>query len=87
MQEPNTQTNEDDFELWSIETVCRYFGGTKPLNPSSIYRGIKLGIYPPSRKVGPNSRRWLPSECRAARNALLSNGQQRGVPTHEKDAA
>jgi predicted DNA-binding transcriptional regulator AlpA len=46
--------------------VCRLFGGTRPLNPSTLYRGIKLGRYPKPIKVGPGSSRWLRDECEAA---------------------
>ena len=34
--------------------VCRLFGGNKPLNPSTLYRGIKLGRYPKPVKIGGN---------------------------------
>jgi DNA-binding protein H-NS len=30
--------------------VCRYFGGTRPINPATLYRGIKLGRYPKAVK-------------------------------------
>jgi hypothetical protein len=23
--------------------VCRYFGGSRPINPATLYRGIRLG--------------------------------------------
>jgi hypothetical protein len=26
--------------------VCRFFGGTKPLDPATLYRGIRKGRYP-----------------------------------------
>jgi predicted DNA-binding transcriptional regulator AlpA len=51
--------------------VCRLFGGTRPLNPSTLYRGIKLGRYPKPIKVGPGSSRWLRSECEAALRAMV----------------
>jgi predicted DNA-binding transcriptional regulator AlpA len=47
---------------------CRYFGD---INASTLYRGIKLGRYPRPVKVGPNSSRWLRSECELALQAMV----------------
>jgi len=52
--------------------VCRLFGGTKPLNASTLYRGIKLGRYPRQIKVGPGSSRWSREECEAALQAMAA---------------
>jgi predicted DNA-binding transcriptional regulator AlpA len=45
--------------------VCRLFGGTRPLNASTLYRGIRAGRYPRPIKVGPGTSRWLLAECEA----------------------
>jgi predicted DNA-binding transcriptional regulator AlpA len=66
----NSPTVADE-EPWDIDAVARYFGGTRPLNRSTIYRGIKLGIYPAPFHPSPNVARWLPSWCRAARQRLI----------------
>lgn len=58
-------------ELWDEEAVCRYFGGTKPIDHSTLYRGIKLHIIPPPIKSVLQSNRWIPSECRAARQIQI----------------
>jgi len=50
--------------------VCRFFGGTKPLDPATLYRGIRKGRYPQPVKVGPGSSRWLRAECEAALAAM-----------------
>jgi predicted DNA-binding transcriptional regulator AlpA len=50
--------------------VCSYFGGSRPLNPSTLYRGIKLGRYPKAVKIGGSSR-WLRSECECALQAMV----------------
>jgi predicted DNA-binding transcriptional regulator AlpA len=62
----------DDDELLHLSAVCEFFGGTRPLNPSTVYRNIKLGIFPPAVKPGPGSSRWLRSECEAARARLIA---------------
>jgi predicted DNA-binding transcriptional regulator AlpA len=50
--------------------VCRFFGGSRPLNPATLYRGIAKGHFPRPVKVGPGSSRWLRSECEAALQAM-----------------
>jgi predicted DNA-binding transcriptional regulator AlpA len=62
-----------DQHLLDRAEVCRYFGGTRPLNPSTLYRGIRLGRYPRPIKVGPGSSRWLRSECEAALKAMVED--------------
>jgi predicted DNA-binding transcriptional regulator AlpA len=52
-------------ELMDVGEVCRFFGGTKPINPATLYRGIRQGRYPKPVKVGPGSSRWRREECEA----------------------
>jgi predicted DNA-binding transcriptional regulator AlpA len=49
--------------LLDRRAVCELFGGNRPINASTLYRGIKLGRYPRPIKLGGSSR-WLASECR-----------------------
>ena len=57
-------------QLLDKAEVCRLFGGTRPLNPSTIYRQIKQGLIPPPIKVGGSSR-WLREECEAALQGMM----------------
>jgi predicted DNA-binding transcriptional regulator AlpA len=50
--------------------VCRYFGGDKPINTATLYRGIRKGRFPKPLKVGGSSR-WLRDECEAALQAMV----------------
>ena len=50
--------------------VCQFFGGTRPLNAATLYRGIRKGRFPKPVKVGPGSSRWLRAECEAALQAM-----------------
>jgi predicted DNA-binding transcriptional regulator AlpA len=52
--------------------VCRFFGGTRPINPATLYRNIRKGLYPRPVKIGPGSSRWLLSECEAALKAMVA---------------
>lgn len=62
-------------ELLDIEAVCKFFGGTKPLHPATIYRGLGTR-YPRPIRVSPNINRWLRSECEAALRAILEIPRQ-----------
>jgi predicted DNA-binding transcriptional regulator AlpA len=57
--------------LLDRKEVCRLFGGSRPLNPSTVYRHIRLGLIPKPVKVGGSSR-WLRSECEAALQAMVN---------------
>jgi predicted DNA-binding transcriptional regulator AlpA len=52
-------------ELLDKAEVLRLFGGSKPINASTLYRGIRGGRYPRPIKVGPQSSRWLRDEVEA----------------------
>jgi predicted DNA-binding transcriptional regulator AlpA len=52
--------------------VCRYFGGSRPINSATLYRGIAKGRYPAPLKIGPGSSRWLRCECDAALQAMIA---------------
>jgi predicted DNA-binding transcriptional regulator AlpA len=58
-------------ELLDRVSVCRVFGGTKPIDASTLYRGIRQGRYPKPVKVGPGSSRWLREECEAALRSMV----------------
>jgi predicted DNA-binding transcriptional regulator AlpA len=58
-------------ELSDRGEVCRFFGGSKPLNAATLYRGIRVGRYPKPVKIGPGSSRWLRSECETALKVMV----------------
>jgi predicted DNA-binding transcriptional regulator AlpA len=58
-------------ELLDRAAVCTFFGGSRPLNAATLYRGIRQGRYPKPVKVGPGSSRWLRSECESALQAMV----------------
>jgi hypothetical protein len=33
------------FDLLDRREVCRFFGGSRPLNPATLYRGIRKGRF------------------------------------------
>lgn len=62
-------------DLLDITAVCKFFGGTRPLHPATIYRGIGIR-YPRPVRVSPNVNRWLRSECEAALQAILAEPRE-----------
>ncbi len=58
-------------ELLDLKATCRFFGGSRPLHPATLYRGIKAGRFPPPVKVGPGASRWLAAECEAALRSMI----------------
>jgi predicted DNA-binding transcriptional regulator AlpA len=69
-EEPHAPSQPDD--LLDRDATCRFFGGNRPINPATLYRGTKAGRYPAPIKVGPNTSRWLRSECEAALQAMIA---------------
>jgi predicted DNA-binding transcriptional regulator AlpA len=62
-----------ELDLLDKGAVCRMFGGSKPINSATLYRGIRQGRYPRPIKVGPGSSRWLLSECRDALQSMVED--------------
>ena len=69
-KQASATTAADD--MMTLNAACAFFGGDKPLNPLTLYRGIAAKRFPKPVHVGPNSSRWLRSECEAARQALIA---------------
>jgi predicted DNA-binding transcriptional regulator AlpA len=51
--------------------TCRFFGGSRPIDPATLYRGIRQGRFPKPVKVGPGTSRWLRAECEAVLQAMV----------------
>lgn len=59
-------------DLLDRKAVCCLFGGTRPINAATLYRGIRAGRFPAPIHVGPNASRWLRHECEAALQAMIA---------------
>jgi predicted DNA-binding transcriptional regulator AlpA len=57
---------------WTIREVAAFFGGSKPLHPATVYRGVKEGRIPPPYHPSPGIARWDPSACRAAQAKMIA---------------
>jgi predicted DNA-binding transcriptional regulator AlpA len=59
-------------ELMTLTATCEFFGGDRPIHYSTLNRGIAAGRYPKPIRIGPNSARWLRSECQEVVKALVA---------------
>jgi predicted DNA-binding transcriptional regulator AlpA len=59
-------------ELLDKTAACQLFGGSRPINAATLYRGIRAGRYPAPIKIGPGTSRWLRSECEATLQAMIA---------------
>ena len=67
------QANTSDLVLMDVVETCRFFGGSNsPLNPATLYRGIKAGKYPKPIKQGAGTSRWVRSECEQKLRDLIA---------------
>jgi predicted DNA-binding transcriptional regulator AlpA len=64
-------------ELLDIKAACRFLGGTKPIDPSTFWRGIRDGRFSKPLRIGPNIRRWRQSDL--SRDIGLVPGDAREV--------
>ena len=70
-------------ELLDRRTVCQFFGGTKPLDPATLYRGIRKGRYPKPVHAGSGSSRWLVVSV-SLRSRRWLRGGRHDKPNHHK---
>jgi hypothetical protein len=56
----------------TIAQACAFFGGDRPIDPSTYYRGVKAGRYPKPFPVSANVVRVMRSWCERARAALAA---------------
>jgi predicted DNA-binding transcriptional regulator AlpA len=67
------QVSPHELTLMDAVETCRFFGGANsPLNPATLYRGIKAGKYPKPVKVGPGTSRWVRGECEQTLRAIIA---------------
>lgn len=60
MADTTKLNGHDDFI--DMEGLCRLLGGSKPLNPATVYRGVKAGHLPKAIVITPGVRRWRRAE-------------------------
>ena len=72
MNNPSQQVSPHELDLMDAREACQFFGGAhSPLNPATLYRGIKSGKYPKPVKIGEGTSRWVRAECEAALRKMI----------------
>jgi predicted DNA-binding transcriptional regulator AlpA len=66
-----------EIELLDRQAACRFFGGTKPIHPATLYRGVRAGRFPRPVKIG-GSTRWVREECKSALLKMLGSNENKG---------
>ena len=49
-------------DLLDVYEACRLIGGSRPINPATLWRGVKEGRYSKPIKISRQSVRWKRSE-------------------------
>ena len=62
----STRVSVGGVALLDRKAVEVFFGGTRPLHPSTVYRHIRAGRIPPPIKISAGCSRWSLAECQAA---------------------
>jgi predicted DNA-binding transcriptional regulator AlpA len=58
-------------DLLNVNAVCRLFGGSeRPIDKSTLWRGIKVGRYPKPIRISAQVRPWSRQDCEAALEAM-----------------
>ena len=55
----------DDEEHLDEEAACKFIGGTRPINPATLWRGVKAGRYSKPIKISAQAVRWRRRELAA----------------------
>jgi predicted DNA-binding transcriptional regulator AlpA len=61
-----------DDDLLDVKAACRFIGGSKPIDPATLWRGVKSGRYSKPINIGAQSVRWLRSELAADRARMIA---------------
>jgi hypothetical protein len=61
-----------DDGLYDLDFVRSVFGGNRPLDAATVYRGIAAGRFPRPVRPSPNSNRWVGRELKAAKEELIA---------------
>jgi predicted DNA-binding transcriptional regulator AlpA len=63
---------DDDEDLLDEAETCRFIGGSKPIDPSTLWRGIKAGRYSKPIHISAQAVRWIRGELRRDRERMIA---------------
>jgi predicted DNA-binding transcriptional regulator AlpA len=73
------QTSSVESPVFTIDEACAFFGGSRPIDRSTYYRGAKAGRYPKPISIGPNISRVFRSACESALSVLAGVDNAKGA--------
>jgi predicted DNA-binding transcriptional regulator AlpA len=71
-------------ELLDMYEACRVIGGSRPINPATLWRGVKAGRYAKPIKVGPQAVRWRRSELMANIQRMIDERDSAALPQYKE---
>ena len=66
--------------LLTLKEVHKFFGGSKPIGSTTVYRWIREGKLPPPTKVGPFINRWRKSDCQRLLDEMQKAAERKAQP-------
>ena len=72
MQMSEASQKPTEPEWLDIVAACEFIGGTRPINPSTFYRGVRAGRYPAPEQRGHNVKRVSRQKLAAALQRLVA---------------
>ena len=52
-------------DLLDVAAACQFIGGSRPINPATLWRGVKVGRYSKPIKIGAQAVRWRRADLEA----------------------
>lgn len=65
-----------DDGLYDADFVRGFFGGNKPIDRATLYRGIKAGRFSPPVHPSPGMSRWVGRDLRADKQRILDGSRE-----------
>ena len=76
-----------DDEYLDAKAACRFIGGSKPINQSTLWRNVKAGRYSPPDHIGPNMVRWSRNKLKRDLERIATDeAARRGYPRKAEPA-
>jgi predicted DNA-binding transcriptional regulator AlpA len=61
-----------DSDLLDTDAACAFIGGTRPIDPATLWRGVKAGRYSKPIKISKQAVRWRRSELQADIDRMIA---------------
>lgn len=62
----------DDPDLLDLYAACAFIGGSRPINPATLWRGVKAGRFAKPIKISAQAVRWRRRELQADIDRMIA---------------